>query len=284
MAPPRTSSSAHSPPKKSPLLSLRRFASCPTSSRKAPDESAALLHYRAYRARRGMDAPSFPLAGRARRPDPRLCPRAAHWAVCPAALPCSLRRAGPDGHPPPHHLRPHRRCGTQRRQHLPHLHPPQHLCHWSRHRHPARASPVPYRRGARPLHAYRARRLVGRSSSSLPPSRHRPHHPPPHHLRRASIPTPRPPPLLPSTYAPARALLEEHRSALPAIPPGANGGILTMRIKRLPGSKESVAPRNSSLSPSSASSLPLLASASPPPPVLRTTSFSSRNTKRLSSP
>jgi TonB family protein len=43
------------------------------------------------------------------------------------------------------------------------------------------------------------------------------------------------------TYARALSLLEEHRSALPAIALGANGGILTMRIKRLLGSKESVA-------------------------------------------
>jgi TonB family protein len=43
------------------------------------------------------------------------------------------------------------------------------------------------------------------------------------------------------TYARALSLLEEHRSALPAISLGANGGILTMRIKRLLGSKESAA-------------------------------------------
>jgi TonB family protein len=43
------------------------------------------------------------------------------------------------------------------------------------------------------------------------------------------------------TYARALSLLEEHRSALPAIALGANGGILTMRIKRLLGSKESAA-------------------------------------------
>jgi TonB family protein len=43
------------------------------------------------------------------------------------------------------------------------------------------------------------------------------------------------------SYARALSLLEEHRSALPAIALGANGGILTMRIKRLLGSKESVA-------------------------------------------
>jgi GWxTD domain-containing protein len=43
------------------------------------------------------------------------------------------------------------------------------------------------------------------------------------------------------TYARALSLLEEHRSALPAIALGANGGILTMRIKRLLGSKESMA-------------------------------------------
>jgi GWxTD domain-containing protein len=42
-------------------------------------------------------------------------------------------------------------------------------------------------------------------------------------------------------YARALSLLEEHRSALPAIALGANGGILTMRIKRLLGCKESVA-------------------------------------------
>jgi GWxTD domain-containing protein len=42
-------------------------------------------------------------------------------------------------------------------------------------------------------------------------------------------------------YARALSLLEEHRSALPAIALGANGGILTMRIKRLLGSNESVA-------------------------------------------
>jgi GWxTD domain-containing protein len=43
------------------------------------------------------------------------------------------------------------------------------------------------------------------------------------------------------TYARALSLLEEHRSALPAIALGANGGLLIMRIKRLLGSKESVA-------------------------------------------
>jgi TonB family protein len=43
------------------------------------------------------------------------------------------------------------------------------------------------------------------------------------------------------TYARALSLLEEHRSALPAIALGANGGILTMRIKRLLGFKESAA-------------------------------------------
>jgi TonB family protein len=43
------------------------------------------------------------------------------------------------------------------------------------------------------------------------------------------------------TYARALSFLEEHRSALPAIALGANGGILTMRIKRLLGSKESAA-------------------------------------------
>src|ERR1700722_15887318 len=43
------------------------------------------------------------------------------------------------------------------------------------------------------------------------------------------------------SYARALSLLEEHRSALPAIALGANGGILTMRIKRLLGCKESVA-------------------------------------------
>jgi beta-lactamase regulating signal transducer with metallopeptidase domain len=43
------------------------------------------------------------------------------------------------------------------------------------------------------------------------------------------------------SYARALSLLEEHRSVLPAIALGANGGILTMRIKRLLGSKESVA-------------------------------------------
>ena len=37
----------------------------------------------------------------------------------------------------------------------------------------------------------------------------------------------------PLTYARALSLLEEHRSTLPALPIGANGGILTMRIKRL---------------------------------------------------
>jgi GWxTD domain-containing protein len=42
-------------------------------------------------------------------------------------------------------------------------------------------------------------------------------------------------------YARALSLLEEHRSALPAIALGANGGILTMRIKRLLGSNESAA-------------------------------------------
>jgi GWxTD domain-containing protein len=42
------------------------------------------------------------------------------------------------------------------------------------------------------------------------------------------------------TYARALSLLEEHRSALPPIALGANGGILSMRIKRLLGSKESV--------------------------------------------
>jgi TonB family protein len=42
------------------------------------------------------------------------------------------------------------------------------------------------------------------------------------------------------SYARALSLLEEHRSVLPAIALGANGGILTMRIKRLLGSKESV--------------------------------------------
>jgi TonB family protein len=45
----------------------------------------------------------------------------------------------------------------------------------------------------------------------------------------------------PLTYARALSLLEEQRSALPAITLGANGGILTMRIKRLLGSKESPA-------------------------------------------
>jgi GWxTD domain-containing protein len=43
------------------------------------------------------------------------------------------------------------------------------------------------------------------------------------------------------TYARALSLLEEHRSALPATALGANGGILTMRIKRLLGYKESIA-------------------------------------------
>ena len=37
----------------------------------------------------------------------------------------------------------------------------------------------------------------------------------------------------PLTYARALSLLEEHRSTLPALTLGANGGILTMRIKRL---------------------------------------------------
>jgi GWxTD domain-containing protein len=43
------------------------------------------------------------------------------------------------------------------------------------------------------------------------------------------------------SYARALSLLEENRSALPTIALGANGGILTMRIKRLLGCKESAA-------------------------------------------
>jgi TonB family protein len=43
------------------------------------------------------------------------------------------------------------------------------------------------------------------------------------------------------TYARALSLLEERRSVLPAIALGANGGILTMRIKRLLGLKQSPA-------------------------------------------
>jgi GWxTD domain-containing protein len=42
-------------------------------------------------------------------------------------------------------------------------------------------------------------------------------------------------------YARALSLLEEHRAALPAIALGANGGMLTMRIKRLLRSNENVA-------------------------------------------